>query len=252
MYYYIFMSLEYQDYTPLQQVLTEHRDLYSERIREDGAHIGSYGSLLLSEVQLERVQLTGDPLPKDNTGVLEHKDLSNERQQWLMTQITDLQLFEFPRSQVRMTYELKLKGVATLQDALIFGRGQLLRSKSIGPETVQALEEHINASPYGFELVESPTARNMADACTGLEEIKLKITRPVFHKVLSRMPRGYRSAERFGTTMHDLLVKPGTELVNDQSSMLKPESKARNVLLEMSDRVQAQATEFAREFYSAR
>ena len=246
------MSPEHQDYTPLQQVLTEHRDLYSERIREDGAHIGSYGSLLLSDVQLERVQQTGDPLPQDNTGVLEHKDLSTERQQWLMTQITDLQLFEFPRSQVRVTYELKLKGVATLQDALIFGRGQLLRSDSIGPETVQALEEHINASPYGFELVESPTARDMAVACTGLEDVKLKITRPVFHKVLSRMPRGYHSAERFGTTMHDLLVVPGTELVENQSRALRPDSEMHYLLQEMSVRVQARATEFAREFYSAR
>ncbi len=246
------MYTESNPLTPHQQVINEYRERYSERLRVEGSSISHYGSLLLSDIQLELVQATGEPLPPFAHNASELQRDKSGREKWLTTPINDIPFFTFDRSQTRTVYELKYNGLATIRDVLIFGQAQTGRVHHIGIGTIQALLDHFRDSPYGIVWAERPTPSDISEVSSSLDDVKLRLVRPVFDRALFFMPKGFRSAEQLGANMPDLLSMPYQDLAKKYADSQHFNGNARAKTLDMAERVQSRATAFAREFYNAR
>lgn len=205
-----------------EQIAEEQRILYFAALIHDGARIGQTGTLLITQVQLERAQELGEPLPIAPITATERaashaqrlgvaalvSEINRPRQQWLDQNLANI-LPDSADGYSRITNQLRKSGVSTVRDVLVMGKMRIANVKNIGVTSVQRFEAVLNDNALGIVWQNSPTDEMVAELCDNLADVT--------SRYLDDSYTFYCTVSKFGPNVQRLIDTPAETLAKQYS-----------------------------------
>lgn len=216
------ISLDYN-----QRRETEQRILITAELIRGGAIIGDLGNLIISDRQLERAHIFGDPLAGERIESFTEQEILNESIESAWSRYYP----EGPNATLTKNTWRRLNkyGIETIRDVLVAGKRQVSGIRNVGVASYIQLSNLLTASVPKQTWQNRPSVSEIADFCEDLDQVN----------ILAVTKHAFRTRRLTVAQVADTPRSSLPDLMKNYQSMLSPSE---------AEQVHAAAVQFAAEF----